>query len=265
MTKLIGYELKRLIWNRFFLIMFVIICFYGYRLLSGDIIAGIGYTAPFSGFSYGYYLAGLLPLLLTALLCFVSSFYSEKEKKVNQLTSATQFNPVQYGLIKCAAAAAGFLLLTVGAAAVSFLFYAAVFRFYHFGTFVIPIVITVLPAFLFTLGLGLLAGSISSRLLSIMIPLLILIPLLPLPAFADLYGARLFAAYPLTLPVGTDGEPEFLLPVSFLVGKLFYSIAGITTAALGLKRDAARKSGSRKDFKEGRITEKRTKRTRESR
>lgn len=238
MSKVFKYELKRLLLNKFFFALLAITALYSYQILSGDIIAGIAYTAPFSGWSYGMYLADVLPLLLITLLFFITFLYSNQEKQVKQLTFATPVSPVNYALVKCLAMAAGYFIISLLVIILSLIFYGVIFGFYSFTDFIVPVLITLLPGMLFIFGVGLLAGSVQSNLLYALMLLVLLIGFLPFPGFADLYGKHLFGTYPLQLPVGPDGEPAFSLPVSFLLGKLFFSAAGVLLMFCGIKRYA---------------------------
>jgi len=58
---------------------------------------------------------------------------------------------------------------------------------------------------------------------------------LSLPAFFDLSGSHLFGTYPLTLPVGSDGEPAFALPLSFVLGKVMFSTLGVLMMLFSVK------------------------------
>ncbi|MDE7243516.1 MAG: hypothetical protein K2O18_06010 [Oscillospiraceae bacterium] len=78
MAKIFRYELKRLLFNKFTAGLLVVIGFYSHWLMNGEVIAGIANTAPFSPWSFGYYLAKILPLLMLALLFFISFLYSKK-------------------------------------------------------------------------------------------------------------------------------------------------------------------------------------------
>jgi hypothetical protein len=207
-------------------------------ILSRNIIVGIAYTAPFSPWSNGAYLAAVLPLLFVTMLFFITYMYSNQEKQVKQLTFATSVDPYRYGLVKCSAMTAGFLLISLFVIIISIAFYIMLFRFYNLGDFFIPIVITLLPCLFFILGLGLLAGSVQANILYVLMLAALLLNFLPLPEFFDLYGGTFFASYPLALPAGLDGEPAFTLPISFILGKVFFSAAGILMTALGLKRYA---------------------------
>jgi hypothetical protein len=164
--------------------------------------------------------------------------YSNQEKQVKQLTFATPVDPYRYGLVKCSAMAAGYIIISLFVIIISIVFYALLFRFYNFGDFFIPVIITLIPCLFFVLGTGLLAGSVQANILYVLMIAALLLNFLPLPEFFDLYGGNLFGSYPLALPAGPDGEPAFTLPVSFILGKVFFSAAGILMTALGLKRYA---------------------------
>ena len=74
MHKIFHYELKRLLWNKFFFGLLVVTLFYAYQVFTGEIILGVAHTAPFSPWSFGCYLSRLLPLLWVGELFFLSFF-----------------------------------------------------------------------------------------------------------------------------------------------------------------------------------------------
>ena len=236
MSRIFWYELKRLLFNRLFLALLIITGIYSYMILSREIILGIAFTAPFSSWSYAAYLANLLPLLAITLLFFITFMYSNHEKQVRQLTFATPVDPISFVLIKCSAAAAGFLIISLFVIVLGMVFLTVLFRFYYFGDFIIPIVVTIIPCLLFILGAGLLLGGIYVNILYLLMIAALLFAFLPLPAFFDLYGAKLFSTYPLTLAVGPNGEPAFTLPVSFILGRFSFCTAGTLMVVLGIKR-----------------------------
>jgi len=235
LIKIFKYELKRLIINKFFLILLAVTLIYSFMTLRGNIILGVAYTAPFSSWSYGAYLAGVLPLLLTAMLFFMTFLYSASEKPVKPLTFATPTDPGKYTLVKCAAMAAGYVIISLSVIALSLVFYGTVFRFYGFGAFLIPILLTLLPAMLFIMGVGLLAGGLQPNIIYAVMAATLIIGSLPLPAFIDLFGSRFFSEYPLTLPLGPDGEPAFSVPVSFVLGKILFGLSGIMMIFAGTR------------------------------
>ena len=127
MFKIYYYELRRLLVNKFFLCLLLITAFYSYQTMSGEIILGIADTAPFSGWSYGVYLAKVLPLLLVSLLFFISFLYLRKELQVKVLTQAAPFSASVYRLIKTSAITSAFILISLVPIAISSWFYAAYF------------------------------------------------------------------------------------------------------------------------------------------
>ena len=57
MRKIFGYECRRLLWNKFFLGLLLVILFYGWQVLNGVTVLGVSHTAPFSPWSFGDYLS----------------------------------------------------------------------------------------------------------------------------------------------------------------------------------------------------------------
>ena len=63
MFRIFGYECRRLLWNKFFIGLALLLLFYGWRVLSDITILGVSHTPPFSPWSFGDYLSRMLPLL----------------------------------------------------------------------------------------------------------------------------------------------------------------------------------------------------------
>ncbi|MCL2066956.1 MAG: hypothetical protein FWG99_05785 [Treponema sp.] len=232
MHRIFWYELKRLMFNRLFLALLIITGLYSYMTLSREIILGVAFTAPFSPWSFSAYLAKILPLLILTLLFFITFIYSNHEKQVRQLTFATPVDPFKFNFVKYASIAAGFFVITLFVILMGMVFLAVLFRFYHFGDFIIPIAITIIPCFLFVIGAGLLLGGIQYNFLYVLMIAFLLPGFLPLPPFFDLYGGNFFTSHPLTLPTGLYGEPAFTLPASFILGRVCYSAAGVLMVLL---------------------------------
>ncbi len=236
MIKIFIYELKRLLLNKFFMGLLAITGVYSYQMLSGNIVRGIAYTAPFSAWSYGYYLAVVSPLLSIALLFFMTFLYSAKEKRVSVITQATPVNPRAYAAVRYAAMLVGFLVLVLMVVLISFYFYATVFRYTAFGAFLQPMLLVLVPVLLLTMGLGASLGHVHAGLLYACMLVLLLVTQLALPAVIDFTGASYFAGQPLTLPVGADGEPVFVLTSAFATGRVLLSALGIAGIFLAFVR-----------------------------
>ena len=81
MHKIFHYELRRLLWNKFFFGLLAVTLFYAYQVFTGEIILGVAHTAPFSPWSFGCYLSRLLPLLWVGELFFLSFFTAGRERR----------------------------------------------------------------------------------------------------------------------------------------------------------------------------------------
>lgn len=224
MGKIFHYELRRLVGSKFFTGLLAVTLWYGWQILNTVTILGAAHTAPFSPWSFGSYLAQLLPLLSMALLFCIWNQGSEKARQTEILTAATPVDPGRYLLVKCGAVVAAWLLLALAVVFMGIGFLAVLFGGdVPYADFLLPTVATLLPAMVFLLGIGLLAGRIHSALLLAPMALTLGFGFLPLPMEADLYGASFFAVYPLELSVL---DPKFSIPTGIIIGKLVFSILG---------------------------------------
>lgn len=236
MFKIYYYELRRLLVNKFFLCLLLITAFYSYQTMSGEIILGIADTAPFSGWSYGVYLAKVLPLLLVSLLFFISFLYLRKEMQVKVLTQAAPFSASVYRLIKTSAITSAFILISLVPIAISCWFYAA---YFHLGPSLeqaAACLYTLVPAAVFTLGLGLLLGRLQPLLIYACMAAALVLDALPISF--DLYGLRFLSSYPLTLKLL---DPIFQIPLDQLIQRLLLIGVGLlmVLAASRLKNSAS--------------------------
>ncbi len=238
MTKIFKYECRRLIVNKFFWLSLIITCIYGYFVLASEIIYGVGYTAPFSPWSYGEYLSRIQPILMLIILFFLYKQFVG-ETHTNEIISATPVNRFRYGLIKCAAVMAMYILLLAFSLGISTLFYKMVFGFSDWDSFLLPTLIVILPSFFLLFGMGLLGVNIIHH--RIMLATLILSVFI-LHVFTDIYGGNFFSTYPLTLPIGIDGEPPFTLSVYYVIKSILFSLLGIFMIVIGLKCFAKNKN-----------------------
>ena len=110
MRKIFFYECKRLLWNKFFLGLLLVLLFYGWQVLSGATILGVSHTAPFSPWSFGGYLCRMVPLLWIGALFFLTFFTSPGARRAEVLTDAAPVPARKYALTRCAAALTGALM-----------------------------------------------------------------------------------------------------------------------------------------------------------
>lgn len=224
MAKIFGYELKRLLLNRFTIGLAVVIGFYSYWVMQGEIIMGIANTAPFSPWSFGVYMARIMPLLLVALLFFISFLYSGEIKAFHVLTDATATRESDYRFVRYGAIAVAFLLVSLIPVIYVFCFYGIVFHFTGFSSLIMPLLIVFFPTFILTMGLGVFGGQLHSAVPFVLMAVVLLLGVLQLPQWADLYGASFFATYPEKLG-GLD--PEFSVPGFLAVFKALPVLVGV--------------------------------------
>lgn len=80
MRKIFRYECRRLLWNKFFIGLAVVLLLYGALVLHAVTILGVAHTAPFSPWSFGDYLSRMLPLLWIGMLFFLTFYTSPKAR-----------------------------------------------------------------------------------------------------------------------------------------------------------------------------------------
>ncbi len=235
MNKIFRYELKRLLWNKFFIALLIINGLYAWYLLSTDIIAGVAYTAPFSPWSFGAYVAKTMPISILTLLFFLTFYHSKKEKQVEVLTTATPVNPIHYTLVRCSTVAICFLIINVLVIGLSVYFYISYFDYRNFTLFIIPALMILLPCFVFAIGLGNLAGRIHLGVLYALMPITLIIGFAGINSPLDFFGAGYFSNYPISLPLGADGEPAFIVGTGFLIARMMYLMIGMILLLISIR------------------------------
>ena len=211
MRKIFLYECKRLLWNKFFAGLVLVLLFYGWQVLTGASILGVSHTAPFSPWSFGDYLCRLLPLMWIGALFFLTFFTSGKARRAAVLTAATPADPRRYALARCAAALVGVALLCLAALALAALLYARLFGWTDWGSLALPALVILAPPLVFALGSGWLLGRLRPWLLYVWMLLPFALAALPLPEALGLWNGGLCTSYPLTLGML---DPAFSLPAA---------------------------------------------------
>ena len=111
MNKIFRYELRRLLWNRLFFGILLVSLGYGWLTLTGSVVRGVAHTAPFSPWSFGYYLSQVLPLICLGELFFLAFFFSKEERLLRPLTQATPVRQRRYAALRCGAVLTATLVL----------------------------------------------------------------------------------------------------------------------------------------------------------
>ena len=233
MIKVFRYECKRLLWNKFFFGLLLVLLFYGWQMLSRVTILGVSHTAPFSPWSFGDFLSRMVPLLWIGSLFFLTFFTSGKARRAAVLTDTAPMEPRRYALARGGAALAGTVLLALAVLAEAAVFYGWYFGWYGWMELIAPALVTLFPPLAFALGSGWLLGWVRPWLLYVWMPLPFALALLPLPEVLELWNGSFFTQYPLTL--GTL-DPSFAMPAAVLLVQCALLAAGIVLLSLPSRR-----------------------------
>ena len=137
-------------------------------------------------------------------------------------------------LIRCAAITVGFAITISVLLILSGYFYIRFFDYNHFAPFILPFVITLIPGFSVILGLGMLVGRIHQGLIYVLMLIVLILGFAGIGGSFDFFGNGYFSSYPISMPVGADGEPEFAVSTGFLLARVFYLVAGVALMTMSV-------------------------------
>ncbi|MCL2312871.1 MAG: hypothetical protein FWC41_10385 [Firmicutes bacterium] len=221
--------------NKSFVALFIINGILSWYTLTSDIIGGIAYTAPFSAWSFGAYMAKMMPIATLSILFFLAFYYSNKEKHVKILTKATPVNSTKYEIIRIGTITFCFLIIISLTVGLSLYFYASLFDYWNFAEFLIPLSTVVLPCFSLALGLGHLIGRIHVGLLYSLMLVTLIFAFRNFNDNFDFFCIGYFSNYPMSLPVDTYGEPYFTVNSTFLLARGMYLFFGIILLSISIR------------------------------
>lgn len=225
MNKIFRYELLRLLWNKLFFGILLVTLGYGWLTLTGSVIQGIAHTAPFSPWSFGYYLSQTLPLICLGELFFLAFFSSKEERLLQPLTQATPVKQHQYITLRCGAVLTVTTILCLCIVALAIAFYVSLFGWMNYGELLLPTLLTLIPPILFCLGAGLVLNQIHPVLLYALMVAVLLLSVLPLPSAVSFSLSSFFSQFPLFL--GTL-DPAFHVPAWLAISKIMLAILGLS-------------------------------------
>jgi hypothetical protein len=236
--KILKYELKRIYISKGYVISFIISLLFSVIVLYTEIIQGVSGTAPFSQWSYCKFLCDINTILLMVLMLSCTGLFSENEQRVSEITSCTSFSQKQYIMIKSLALTISYLVVAICCVLLSLAFYKTTFDFLDFQSFLLPIMIILLPTFVFVIGSIIFWGSRSKILLYVWIPVILLLSWINIDStpFIDVFAKGYVTHRPIVLPVDRLGEPIFRLSVDFVISRLLLIAAGVVLYAASFKK-----------------------------
>lgn len=223
MRKIFHYELRRLLLNKLFIGILAVSLVYGGLTLTTATILGTANTAPFSPWSFGEYLSRLLPMICLGELFFLTFFTSRQEQQAAVITQATPVPQRKYAAVRCGAVLLGTAVLALCVVGLCWGFYLRLFHWTGFSELLAPLVLTLLPAVVFCLGLGWALGRVHPSLVYVLMAAVFLLSWAPLPQALGFSLGSFFTDYPRTLGVL---DPAFSVPASVLCGRAAYLLIG---------------------------------------
>lgn len=249
MLKLFSYECRRVLGGKAFLGLAAVTLWYARQTLHGEVIWGVANTAPFSPWSFGYYLAALLPLLCAAGLLLMARFYTKPARQTLALVRAAPLPPWKYALVRCGAVALGLGALSLCVAGMGVLFLRKLFGAVPMDGFVPVAAFTLLPLPVLALGLGAATGRSAAgerwgaAPLYGLAGLLFLLP--ALPGAWEPTGLAFFQNYPAVLGVL---DPPLQIPLSLWLGRAAMLLAGMGMLGIGAARRGRNKKKESRAF-----------------
>lgn len=222
-----------MLWNKLFFGILLVALGYGWLTLTGSVIRGIAHTAPFSPWSFGYYLSQTLPLICLGELFFLAFFSSKEERLLRPLTEATPVRQRQYMALRCGAVLTATILLCLCVTALAIGFYASLFGGMNYGELFWPALLTLLPPILFCLGAGLALRQLHPALIYALMAAVFFLSVAPLPPAVSFSLNTFFTQYPLT--VGTL-DPAFSVPANVAVSKIIVVFIGLALSSFATNR-----------------------------
>lgn len=236
--KIFKYELKRIIFSKMFVITFIIALFFSVIDLYTEIIQGVSGTAPFSKWSYCKFLCGINTIMLLILMLSFTGLFSRNEQRVREITLCTSLPQKKYLATKSFAMFISYLIIVVCCILISLVFYKTTFNFADFQNFLLPILIILLPTFVFVFGTSMFLGSKSQTLLYAWIPVILILSLISFNStpFIDIFAKGYVTYRPTILPVDSLGEPVFSLSLDFIMSRLTFTLIGLVLYVASFKK-----------------------------
>lgn len=224
MNKIFRYELRRLLWNKVFFGILLVTMGYGWLTLTGSVIQGVAHTAPFSPWSFGYYLSQTLPLICLGELFFLAFFSSKEEHLLRPLIQATPVKQRQYHVLRCGTILIATILICLCVVALAVGFYVSLFGWMNYGELLLPALLTILPPVVFCLGAGSALSRFNHVLIYAMMVVVILLYVLPLPSAVSLSLSDFFSQYPADM---NALDPAFYIPSWLITSKIILVFGGL--------------------------------------
>lgn len=214
--------------NKKYFYMLLILCLITSDTLMRNIIRGVYGTAPFSRWSYSEFIAVTTPFLLIILIFLCISIFNERENTVKKIIFSTAFPQRKYYFLKAFSIGFVFIITALIPIIISFIYYKVMFGYTQFTRFIYPIILFLLPPFIFVLGLSMFLGKINVKLLYFLMPILFFTCVFNFmfPVWVDLCGNNFILDHGLSLSF-SDGVMPYDITTNMIYSRLIFVFIGI--------------------------------------
>ncbi|WMM23575.1 hypothetical protein RBU61_11485 [Tissierella sp. MB52-C2] len=229
---LLKYEIKRTIISKKYLYMILILMAFTYDSLTRLVIGGYYGTAPFSEWTYTFFVQLTSPLVMSIMIFMMTNIFNEKELRARKILFSAPIPQSKYYMLKIVGLVVTFILTVLVPIIMSFIYYKILFDFSQFINFGKYIIWFLIPTFIFLLGVGMVLGKTSSKLLYGLIPIAFLLGSINtrsiLPLWLDIFGQHFFEMSTFAELFGRTSQTiSFNLSSDFIYSRLVFIFLGI--------------------------------------
>lgn len=237
LSKILGYELRRIVLHRkclYMTLVALLMAVYSITMSS----MGISGTAPFSAPSVAMRVALMSPVWACIAILLLRDCFSERELAARRILFSAPRGTAAYFLPKVAAAAIFVLLLVAGGAVIFLITYRTTFGEWAVTEVFSSLALITLPSLLLAFGLSLALGRLHGNALYALFLAVIFLGLFNLrrPLITDWFGNILYINSDYLMSLRTYAGEGLLavLPADFLLGRVLLSALGVALGALAM-------------------------------
>ncbi len=203
-----------------------------YDSLTRLVTGGYYGTAPFSEWTYTFFIQLISPLVISVIIFMMTNIFNEKELRARKIIFSAPISQGRYYLLKIITMIVTFILTSLVPIIMSFIYYKVLFNYISFSSYAKFILCFLIPTFIFILGLSMVLGRISIKLLYGLIPITFLLGTIDtssiLPYWLDIFGAHYFKICTYAELLGRTREAvPFSLSSSFIHTRIIFILLGV--------------------------------------
>jgi len=203
-----------------------------YDSLTRLVTGGYYGTAPFSDWSYTFFIQLISPLVISVIIFMMTSIFNEKELRARKIIFSTPISQARYYILKIFTMVITFLLTGLVPIIMSFIYYKVLFNYVGFTSYVKLIFWFIVPSFVFILGFSMVLGKINIKFLYGLIPVVFLLGTINtsdiLPRWLDIFGVHYFTMCTYAELFGRESQVvPFELSTAFICSRIIFILIGV--------------------------------------